>query len=190
MLHSISAPSFDASICSSVHRACRSPTLRRGQSRPYRALGHILQSGSVASRPLFYFESSDVPVSPGPTSSTNSTTIDARFVSLSRFNMATLEDQIIALLTATLSSIETPRKAAELQLLSLYHTPGFALALGSVGSHVGVPLNIRQAAPVLYAAPVRPGRLELRVRRVQGEASCSSPTRTRSTCAASCWTWP
>jgi hypothetical protein len=63
--------------------------------------------------------------------------------------MATLEDQIISLLTATLSNIETPRKAAELQLLSLYHTPGFALALGSVGSHVGVPLNIRQAA-LLY----------------------------------------
>jgi len=85
----------------------------------------------------------------GPNFINNSTPIDARFVSLSKFNMATLEDQIITLLTATLSSIETPRKAAELQLLSLYNTPGFALALGSVGSHVGVPLNIRQAA-LLY----------------------------------------
>jgi len=63
--------------------------------------------------------------------------------------MATLEDQIISLLGATLSNLETPRKAAEQQLLSLYHTPGFALALGSVGSHVGVPLNIRQAS-LLY----------------------------------------
>jgi importin-9 len=60
--------------------------------------------------------------------------------------MATLEDQIIDLLGATLSNLETPRKAAELQLQSMYPTPGFAMALASVGSHSGVLLNIRQAA--------------------------------------------
>ncbi|KAF2667312.1 ARM repeat-containing protein [Microthyrium microscopicum] len=60
-----------------------------------------------------------------------------------------MEEQIIQLLAATQSAEPTPRKSAELQLSHMYPTPGFALALGSIGSHDSVPLNIRQAA-LLY----------------------------------------
>jgi hypothetical protein len=60
-----------------------------------------------------------------------------------------MEEQIAQLLAATQDSAETPRKQAELQLLSLYPAPGFPLALASVASHDSVPINIRQAA-LLY----------------------------------------
>lgn len=53
------------------------------------------------------------------------------------------------LLAATQESAESPRKQAELQLLSLYEIQEFPLALASIGSHESVPVNIRQSA-LLY----------------------------------------
>lgn len=60
-----------------------------------------------------------------------------------------MEEQIVQLLAATQSNVETPRKSAELQLNSMYPIPGFGIALVSVASHDSVSLNIRQAA-LLY----------------------------------------
>jgi hypothetical protein len=60
-----------------------------------------------------------------------------------------MEEQVMQLLEATQQSAETPRKQAELQLLSLYEVPDFPLALASIGSHESVPVNTRQAA-LLY----------------------------------------
>jgi importin-9 len=60
-----------------------------------------------------------------------------------------MEEQVIQLLAATQESAETPRKQAELQLLSLYGVPEFPMALASIGSHESVPVNIRQAG-LLY----------------------------------------
>jgi hypothetical protein len=60
-----------------------------------------------------------------------------------------MEEQIVRLLAETQAAAESPRKHAELQLQSLSHTPGFAIAVVSVASHDSVPLNIRQAA-LLY----------------------------------------
>jgi hypothetical protein len=60
-----------------------------------------------------------------------------------------MEEQIVQLLAATQSNVESPRKAAELQLSSMYPMAGFGMAIASVASHDSVPLNIRQAA-LLY----------------------------------------
>jgi hypothetical protein len=60
-----------------------------------------------------------------------------------------MEEQLMQLLAATQENAETPRKQAELQLLSFYEIPDFPLALSSIGSHESVPVNIRQAA-LLY----------------------------------------
>jgi hypothetical protein len=57
-----------------------------------------------------------------------------------------MEEEIVQLLAAAQNTAESPRKQAELQLRSLYPTPGFGIALASVGSHESIPLNIRQAA--------------------------------------------
>lgn len=53
------------------------------------------------------------------------------------------------LLSATQSSSEGPRKAAEAQLQSLYGHSDFAIGLVAIASHDSVPLNTRQAA-LLY----------------------------------------
>jgi hypothetical protein len=60
-----------------------------------------------------------------------------------------MEEQVMQLLAATQETADSPRKQAELQLLSLYNTPEFPLALASIGSHESVPVNMRQAA-LLY----------------------------------------
>jgi hypothetical protein len=60
-----------------------------------------------------------------------------------------MEEQLMQLLAATQENAETPRKQAELQLLSFYEIPEFPMALASIGSHESVPVNIRQAA-LLY----------------------------------------
>ena len=60
-----------------------------------------------------------------------------------------MEEQLVQLLSATQSSSEGPRKAAEAQLQSLYGHSDFAIGLVAIASHDSVPLNTRQAA-LLY----------------------------------------
>jgi len=55
----------------------------------------------------------------------------------------------VRLLTETQAAQEGPRKNAEWQLKQQYSNPDFPLGLLSVGAHVEVPVNIRQAA-LLY----------------------------------------
>ena len=57
-----------------------------------------------------------------------------------------MEDQLVALLAATQSAQETPRKHAEQQLKSLYGHQELPLGLVGIACHDSVPLNIRQAA--------------------------------------------
>lgn len=57
-----------------------------------------------------------------------------------------MEDELVRILAETQSSVEAPRKHAEMQLQSLYTNPAFAPGLVAVASHDSVPLNIRQAA--------------------------------------------
>jgi hypothetical protein len=57
-----------------------------------------------------------------------------------------MEDQLVALLAATQSAQETPRKHAEQQLKSFYGHQELPLGLVGIACHDSVPLNIRQAA--------------------------------------------
>ncbi|KAF3000255.1 hypothetical protein E8E13_007925 [Curvularia kusanoi] len=57
-----------------------------------------------------------------------------------------MEDQLVALLAATQSAQETPRKHAEQQLKALYGHQELPIGLVGIASHDSVPLNIRQAA--------------------------------------------
>ncbi|KZM24436.1 intracellular protein transport [Ascochyta rabiei] len=57
-----------------------------------------------------------------------------------------MEDQLVALLAATQSAQQTPRKHAEDQLRSFYGHQELPLGLVGIACHDSVPLNIRQAA--------------------------------------------
>ena len=60
-----------------------------------------------------------------------------------------MEEQLVRLLNETQSPQEGPRKNAEWQLKQQYANTDFPVALISIGSHIDVPLPVRQAA-LLY----------------------------------------
>ncbi|KAK4618173.1 Importin subunit beta-5 [Fulvia fulva] len=62
---------------------------------------------------------------------------------------ATMEEQLVRLLTETTSAQEGTRKSAESQLKEQYGNPDFPIGLVSVGAHNDVALDVRQAA-LLY----------------------------------------
>lgn len=60
--------------------------------------------------------------------------------------MATMDDHVVQQLANTQLAQETPRKQAELELLNLRTNPEFPLALLRIGSHIKVPVQVRQSA--------------------------------------------
>lgn len=57
-----------------------------------------------------------------------------------------MEDQLLQLLADTQSSVEGPRKQAELHLLQLQNNETFPTSLAAIASHQSVTTGIRQAA--------------------------------------------
>jgi importin-9 len=59
---------------------------------------------------------------------------------------ATMEDQLLQLLSDTHSTAEGPRKAAELHLQTATTNPAFPSSLAAIASHASVTPEIRQSA--------------------------------------------
>lgn len=59
---------------------------------------------------------------------------------------ATMEDQLVQLLSDTQSAAEGPRKQAELHLLQLQSNEAFPTSLAAISSHRSVATGIRQSA--------------------------------------------
>ena len=57
-----------------------------------------------------------------------------------------MEDQLLVILSDTLSSAEAPRKLAELQLQQATTQPAYPGSLAAIGCHANIAIEVRQSA--------------------------------------------